>query len=173
MDEARLCTWVPVELGALSSLPPPPPPKYFGTLSFFLTIELLLSCDYVLQQYGLLKVKKRTRFLTGIGVPERKILIGLGYYVVLTVFVLTSFTLSVRNIEPFATELRGHFACEQLGQDPENPMLCDRQRFRRLAYPEVTAVGFVLLGLFPVVNLVYVLNVKELKEKWKVCCKTE
>ena len=127
----------------------------------------------VLQQYGLLKVKNTTRFQTAISIPERKILISLCYYVVLTVFVLTSFTLSVRNIEPFSKELRGHFACEQLGQDPENPMLCDRQRFRRLAYPEVTAVAFVLLGLFPVVNLVYVLNVKELKEKWKVCCKRQ
>ena len=127
----------------------------------------------VLQQYGLLNVKNTTRFLTAISIPERKILISLCYYVVLTVFVLTSFTLSIRNIEPFSKERRGHFACEQLGQDPENPMLCDRQRFRRLAYPKVTAVAFVLLGLFPVVNLVYVLNVKELKKKWKVCCKRQ
>lgn len=134
----------------------------------------LFVCLFVSpQQYGLLKVKKTTRFLTAIGKPERKLLIALSYYVILTAFVLTSFTLSVRNIEPFAAELLRHFTCEQRGQNPENPMLCDRQRFRRLAYPEVTAAAFVLLGLFPVVNLVYVLNVKELKEKWKACRKRQ
>ena len=40
-------------------------------------------------------------------------------------------------------QLQGHFACEQFGQNPENPVPCDRNDFRELAYPEATAVALL------------------------------
>ena len=79
--------------------------------------------------------------------------------------VLTTFTIATRNSELFVEELLNYFACEGKGNDPNNP--CDRNTFRQLSYPWLSAVSFVLLYVLPFVNLVYVLNIKELKEKLK------
>jgi hypothetical protein len=94
---------------------------------------------------------------------------------VLTVFALTSFTLATRNGGPFAEQLFDHFACEMQGQDPENPNRCDRNNFRQFSNPEVTAVVSILLSLFPVVNLVYALNIMQLMERLRklMCHKTK
>ena len=81
----------------------------------------------------------------------------------MTAFSLTSFTLAARNSNLFAAQLLDYFICEQSGHNPDAP--CDRDSFRQLAYPGVTAVAFVLLDLFPSVNLVYALNVMQVKKK--------
>jgi hypothetical protein len=126
-----------------------------------------------MQQHGLFKVKKASKFPITIGTPERKILISICYYVIMTLFTLTAFTIATRNAGAFSTQLLGHFSCEQLGQDPENPVTCDRNDFRQLSNPEVSAVALILLVLQPVVNLVYALNVKELTEKCTFCLKVK
>lgn len=88
----------------------------------------------------------------------------------MTVFALSHFTLVVRNSGPFKKQLGAYFSCEQNGHDTSDP--CDRGIYRQLTYPKMTAVAFILLGLFPAVNLVYALNVKELKDNLKCafCC---
>ena len=79
---------------------------------------------------------------------------------------LTAFTIATRNSEPFAEQLLNYFACEGKGNDPNNP--CDRNTFRQLTIPWLSVIAFILLFLLPAVNLVYVLNIKELKEKFTV-----
>ena len=101
------------------------------------------------------------------GTPEMKILIVLCYYVLSAVIALISFTLSTKNSEQFVSRLLDHFDCEMHGQDPENPMACDRNDFRQFSSPELAALVAALFSLFPVVNLVYVVNIKELKQKCK------
>ena len=85
----------------------------------------------------------------------------------MTVFALSRYTVIVRNAEPFAAQLMGYFVCEAAGHDPNQP--CDRDDFRQLTYPILSAISLVLIGLFPAVNLVYALNVQELKEKCGSC----
>ena len=80
--------------------------------------------------------------------------------------VLTTFTIITRDSELFVEELSNYFACEGRGNDPNNP--CDRNTFRQLTYPWLTVVSFVLIFMIPAVNLVYVLNIKELKEKFSI-----
>ena len=80
---------------------------------------------------------------------------------------LTSFTIATRNSEPFAEHLLNYFACEGRGNDPNNP--CDRNTFGQYLNPEVTTISFFLIEIFPVINLVYALNIVELKEKFKSC----
>lgn len=87
---------------------------------------------------------------------ERKILIVLCYYVVVASFSLTQYTVVIRNLDAFAIQLEQYFVCELSGHDPSNP--CDRNKFRQLSNPGVTTATFILLGLFPLFNLIYVLN---------------
>ena len=78
---------------------------------------------------------------------------------------LTLFTIDIRNSEPFMAALNKYFICEGRGNDPNNP--CDRNTFRQYSNPELTTIYFVLFGIFPAVNLVYALNFREMKEKFK------
>ena len=101
--------------------------------------------------------------LLKINTPDRKILIILCYYVISTVLSLTSFTLDMRNSKPFTEQLRSYFVCEAAGHDPSAP--CDQSGFEQLAYPGVFIVAYALLSLFPAVNLVYAVDVAELRAK--------
>ena len=127
----------------------------------------LLNCynNIIIQQYGLLKAKE-AKDVFKIGTAERKILISFSYYVLLAVVALTSFTIATRNSEPFAEQLSHYFVCEGKGNDPNNP--CDRNTFLQLAIPWLSVIAFILIFLLPAINLVYVLNIKELKEKFTV-----
>ena len=121
--------------------------------------------SHIIQEYVLLKARK-SKDVFQIGTAERKILIAFCYYILLAAVALTSFTVELRNSELFVEELLNYFACEGKGNDPNNP--CDRNTFRQLAIPWLTVVSLVLIFLLPAVNLVYVLNIKELKEKFNV-----
>ena len=119
----------------------------------------------VIQEYGLLKAKK-VKDVFKIGTAEKKILIVFCYYVLLTAVAFTSLTLRLRSSELFAEQLSNYFVCEERGNDPNNP--CDRNTFRQLTFPWWSVVSFALIFLLPAVNLVYALNIKELKEKFNI-----
>jgi hypothetical protein len=113
------------------------------------------------QKHGLLRTKYKSTFK--FGTPERKILITLCYYVLVSVVALSRFSIIVRNAEAFEERLIDYFACEAGGKNPD----CTRNDFRQHSYPKLTAISLALLGIFPAVNLIYAINVGELKEK---CC---
>ena len=105
-----------------------------------------------------------------IGAAERKILIIFCYYVLLGVIALTSFTVATRNGTLFANAVADYWRCEIAGVDPENS--CDRLRdsFEELTYPGLTSISYILLGIFPAVNLIFAVNIKELKQKFNTWC---
>lgn len=102
-----------------------------------------------------------------LGVPEKKILVTLFYYVLMTVFALSRYTVEVRDSERFKSKLTAFFSCELSGYDPK----CDQYRddFRELRYPILSTLSLVLITLFPAVHLVYAVNIRELKEKLHSC----
>ena len=53
--------------------------------------------------------------------------------------------------------------CESQGHNPDNP--CDRSRFVQLNYPIISILSISIILLTPVVNFVFIVNVKLLKEK--------
>ena len=63
--------------------------------------------------------------------------------------------------------LVSRWQCETTGVDPENS--CDRLRnlFAALTYPGLTSISYILLGIFPAVNLILAVNVKEIKQKFE------
>ena len=89
------------------------------------------------------------------------------YYIPLAVIDTTTLTIAARNSELFAARLRDYFSCEQSGHDPNNP--CDRKSLSEISHPDLAVTALVLLGIFPVVNLVYAINIRELKEKFSSC----
>ena len=100
-----------------------------------------------------------------IGSAERKLLIILCYYVLLVVISLTGFTVSLRSSGLYISALLQYMHCEATGVDPENP--CNRAPFEEQTYPALTTLAYVLLWIFPAVNLIFAINISELKEKFK------
>ena len=96
---------------------------------------------------------------------EVRVLIILCYFILLGVSALTTFSVSSQNIQHFTRELISYLLCESTGTT--NGKLCDRMAFEQLSNPVPTALSFLLLGLYPVVNLIYVVYIQELKQKGK------
>ena len=121
-------------------------------------IAILIAFD--LQQHS--KLKHIFKF----GTAEKKLMIVFSYYIVLSSVALTTFTLSTRNIDILIRGIQEYFFCEQGGFDPEDR--CTRD-YLKYAYPSLSTISYALLGLFPVVNLIYAINLKELKAALNKC----
>lgn len=96
---------------------------------------------------------------------EVKVLIISCYFTVFSVFIVTTFTLhKLQNLEQLLNDITNYFVCEATGtlRDCDKPSV---ELHRRI----VSIVTFVLIGLFPIVNMVYVLNIRELKQKISKC----
>jgi len=99
-----------------------------------------------------------------------KILIIFCCYVLLGVIGLTTFTITTQNATLLADAVADYWQCEITGVDPENS--CDRLRdlFEALTYPGLTSVTYFLLGIFPAVNLIFAVNIEEIKQKFRTWC---
>ena len=82
--------------------------------------------------------------------------------------VLITFSFGTKNDEHILEEITGYFTCELPGIDPQNP--CDQSRFQSLLNPELNCISYILLGLFPVVNLIFAVNAEEMKP-WCACAR--
>ena len=92
------------------------------------------------------------------------------YYVFLAVFALLTFSLSVQNEDQFITEVLKYFKCESKGIDPDNT--CDTNGYLKHRQVALISISHILLGLYPVVNLIFVTSFQELKnniKKWIPC----
>ena len=90
------------------------------------------------------------------------------YYILLAVVALTTFTIATRNGGLAITRIFEYFTCEQEGHIPGK---CDekRSRFQELSNPAWTTMSYILLGMFPMVNLIYAVNIQELKAFCQCC----
>ena len=94
--------------------------------------------------------------------PEIKILIILIYYSIFLAGVISSFTVRLYGINSLITDIRKYFACEAVGVMPGK--VCERS-FERLGSEIMSVISYSLIGFYPIVNLIYVVNVQDLKQK--------
>ena len=96
-----------------------------------------------------------------VSTAELKILIVFLDFFAFSVTSLTAFTIASQNISEFVSELMIYFACES---QPDSTCMCERD-FNRMGAEYALIVVYFLLGFFPVVSLVYVIDYKDLKQK--------
>ena len=120
-----------------------------------------------MQQHGLFQARQsRKPHILSIGTAERKILIAFVYYIFLAVLALLTYSQATRDDEPFVRALLSYFECERNGYDPDNP--CDTSGYERFIVSIVLAsLSFILIGLYPLLNLVFVVDVQEFKQVLK------
>ena len=97
------------------------------------------------------------------GTTEKKLLIIFLYYLVAAVVNLTVLTLFTRNTLAIAKNIQNYFLCERGSFNPSNPCSLPNGIYN---YPFGSSLGHILLSLLPIVNLIYAININELKEMW-------
>ena len=116
--------------------------------------------------HHILQREQRSKSSRKLGTAEKKVLIVFLYYVLLGIVALASFGINIRTVNAFVSALSAYFACEST-----TPGNCESSRNTALqnTFPGLTNTTYILLALFPLVNLVYAFNFNELKEilhKW-------
>jgi len=89
-----------------------------------------------------------------------RVLIVFSYYAILSVSVLTAFCISPRSLQGYFNALDAYFLCERNGTGAE----CDRSGFESFRNPALVTIGNILVGIYPAVNLVYVIHIADLKD---------
>ena len=104
--------------------------------------------------------------LKNISAPELKVLIVFIYFFIFGVVSMIAFTIATQTVTDFISELTVYFVCESQGVQPGRT--CERGFVKEQTQSEVAlAFVYILMGFYPVVNLVYVVNFQEVKERFK------
>jgi len=109
-----------------------------------------------------LKSRKGTAASFAIGTAEKKLLAVFVYFEFLVGFSLVTFSLNVRFNEEVRQGILEYFLCEQNGHDPRNP--CSRSEIDRYGVPGVSAMSYIIFASYPIVNLIYAVNIKKVRE---------
>lgn len=141
-------------------------------LCIFLLISLhVAQCYFVWLQHHGLFTDRHSQSKNKISAAERKILIVFVYEVIVLLLILYGRILDVRDRERFLSEINCYFQCESNGVDHGNP--CDTTTYMNPITLTMTTISYILLGLFPLVNFLFIVNLRVLNqhlEKWLRPC---
>ena len=100
-------------------------------------------------------------------VATTKVLINMCYFTGVITYLLIVSAINKHQF-PFARyiqEIREYFLCESTGEPAK---MCDRNAINQaVPYQLLLETLYILLALFPVVTLVYMVNIRELKQSFK------
>ena len=105
--------------------------------------------------------------------PEKKLFILLLYYTLLLLVLLTFLTVELQTAYPISKEVRNYFSCSAAGYQPECEV--SRDRIESLTWPsyylDLTSIS--LLCSVTLSNLVYVLQIGDIKMFIVKLCKSK
>ena len=135
------------------------------TLYRYTCINVHYLCMYISQNWILgRKLKKEN---SNLAVIETKVLIALTYYAVFGVVAMADFALFTAQNDEYTSEIYEYFVCEGKGSGSE----CDRTRFEQQGRGAwLHALTYALLGLLPLVNLIFVVSWKKVAHHSKTFC---
>ena len=85
----------------------------------------------------------------------------LSYYILLTAFGIVTFTLALKNDDAIFDATDDYFLCEGQGVNHNSPC---RRSFEQYNSPVVLALSLSILSLYPLYVLIFVVNIRELKQ---------
>ena len=104
---------------------------------------------------------------SNISIVEAKIFIALSYYAVFGIFSVAYASLTTSNRDAYFQEVQKYFVCEAKGSGSA----CDRSQFEQYQYVWLRGLTFTLLGLLPLVNLIFVISWKDSKRFFGEKCR--
>lgn len=98
---------------------------------------------------------------------EKKLLLIFFYYVLLAAIDLILFSVSIANLDEIRDAIFRNFACEAVRTSTTQE--CPKQYKEIRISDALYIMTYLLLGLFPSVNLLFAINIHEVKAKFKRC----
>lgn len=125
----------------------------------------------ILQKQRLFKHRDnntQNKYSFGLSAAEKKIILIFLYYIVLASTDLTAFTIGISFVEQYRSAINDHFICESVRTNLTATCPEDFHSFRTAE--SLSIITYCLLGLFPIVNLLFAVNVQEVKNKLNRWC---
>ena len=99
----------------------------------------------------------------GLSTAEKKLLVVFVYYLILGYVDIIAFTVGISSSSQTGEYIEDNFECEALKTDPD--FVCPR-RFEELSIATgISLPTYILLGFYPIVNLIFAINKSEVKVK--------
>ena len=86
------------------------------------------------------------------------------YYIGLAAVVPIPYSLPNINFTKYLDSFQKNFVCVQASDNLGNP--CSDSDIERNIFTLMGILSYILMALFPVVNLLYIVNIQELKKFW-------
>ena len=137
------------------------PALYRNVVTDDLYQNVIITVLCWLQHHGLF-TEKHSQSKNKISAAERKILIVFVYEVIVLLLILYGRILDVRDRERFLSEINCYFQCESSGVHPDH--LCDTTTYMNYVTLTMTTISYILLGLFPLVNFLFIINIRVLSQ---------
>ena len=121
-----------------------------------------MICNYLQEKE---KIKRRFTSLkhhVTFNAAEMKILIIFIYFSVFFGSILITFTITLHGFENRISGIGKYFTCESIGIQEE---ACIRS-FEKIKSEVSAIITYALIGLYPLVSLIYVVNIQELRQKY-------
>ena len=119
-----------------------------------------------MQKSGVFQHRESAGFLN-LSAAEKKLLLIFFYYVILVIIDVSLFTVSIANIEEITDAIQQNFLCEAVRTNLSQE--CPKQYTEIRISDTLYFMTYLLLGLFSTVNLLFAVNVREIKLKIKSC----
>ena len=76
---------------------------------------------------------------------------------------LTTFSISIRDADVILDRLLDYFACQAIGYNANHTCYVEYDRLESLLKPELNSITYFLLGLLPWLNLLFAIQVSDIK----------
>ena len=117
------------------------------------------------QRHQLFERKKSKYFyFISFTVPEVKILILSCYFIIFGIVALINYSISIRDSDIILDKLLDYVACQAYGYSADYTCHAEYDRLRSYLKPELNASTHCLLGLLPWLNLLFAVQVSDIKK---------
>ena len=93
------------------------------------------------------------------------------YYIILVAVSITSYSLAISGTSGIKDAITKEFTCEWFPRPHDPNFKCPKDYLTANIADELSVMTFILLGLFPCLNLLYAINFTEIKSKCHACYK--
>ena len=93
------------------------------------------------------------------------------YYIILVAIDITAYSLAISSTTNIEAAVKREFACEWFPRPHDPNFKCPKDYLAANLADGLSVVTFILLGLFPCLNLLYAVNFTEIKSKCRACYK--
>ena len=112
---------------------------------------------------------KYLKYFISFSVPEVKILILSCYFIIFGIIALINFSISIRDSDILVDKLFAYFVCQARGTNNNNTCYEEYDKLKMILRTNLNIATYFLMGLVPWLNLVFAIQVRQVKKRVLSC----